>query len=69
MQRKNYPADFKAKVSLEAIREHRTIAELSSAFEVHATMINRWKAYVVENLSLLFSEKSKQKEKDNEELV
>jgi transposase len=39
MQRKNYPADFKAKVSLEAIREQRTMAELSGAFAVHSTMI------------------------------
>ena len=57
MQRKNYPADFKAKVSLEAIREQRTMAELSGAFSVHSTMISRWKRHVLDNLSLLFSEK------------
>jgi putative transposase len=69
MQRKSYPADFKAKVSLEAIRESRTMAELSSAFGVHGAMISRWKRHVLENLSSLFSEKCQQKEKDNDELV
>ena len=69
MQRKSYSSDFKAKVSLEAIRDHRTTAELTSAFGVHSTMISRWKQHVLENLASLFSEKVKQKEKDNEELI
>jgi len=69
MQRKNYPADFKAKVSLEAIREQRTMAELSGAFAVHGTMISRWKRHVLENLSSLFSEKNKEKDHNTEELV
>lgn len=57
MQRKSYPADFKARVALEAIRESRTVAELSSAFEVHSTMITRWKRQVLEQLAILFSER------------
>jgi putative transposase len=69
MQRKSYPADFKAKVSLEAIRESRTMAELTSAFGVHSTMISRWKRHVLENLASLFSEKMKQKDKNNDELI
>jgi transposase-like protein len=69
MQRKSYPADFKAKVSLEAIRESRTMAELTSAFGVHSTMISRWKRHVLENLASLFSEKMQQNDKDNDELI
>lgn len=69
MQRKNYPADFKAKVSLEALREQRTMAELSGAFSVHSTMISRWKQHVLDNLSVLFSEKNKNKDHDNENLI
>ena len=41
--RKNYPKEFKARVALEAIREQKTIAELSSEYEVHSTLIARWK--------------------------
>ena len=69
MQRKRYSADFKAKVALEATRENRTSAELSSAYGVHSTMISRWKKHMLENLPGIFSDKAKRKEKDNEELV
>jgi transposase-like protein len=69
MQRKSYPADFKAKVSLEAIRESRTMAELTSAFGVHSTMISRWRRHVLDNLASLFSEKMQQKDKNNDELI
>ena len=69
MQRKRHSADFKAKVSLEAIRESRTMAELSSVFGVHGTMISRWKRHVLENLPSLFSKKVVQKDKDTDELI
>ncbi len=69
MQRKRHSADFKAKVSLEAIRESRTMAELSSVFGVHGTMISRWKRHVLENLPSLFSDKVAKKDKDSDELI
>jgi putative transposase len=69
MQRKSYPADFKAKVSLEAIRESRTMAELTSVFGVHSTIISRWKRHVLDNRTILFSDKIQKKDKNNEELI
>lgn len=69
MKRKRYSADFKAKVALEAARENRTSAELSSAYGVHPTMITRWKKHMLEHLPGVFSDKAKQKDKDTEELV
>jgi len=69
MLRKSYPSEFKAKVALEALRENRTAAELSSAFGVHSTMITRWKRHVLDQLPCLFSDKIKQKDNDQEELI
>jgi len=69
MKRKRYSADFKAKVALEAARENRTSAELSSAYGVHPTMITRWKKHMLEHLPGVFSDKAKQKDKETEELV
>ena len=34
---------FKAKVVLEALKEQKTLAELSSQFGIHAMMISNWK--------------------------
>ena len=69
MQRKSYPGDFKAKVAIEAIREFKTVAELSSIFGVHSTMITRWKKEAIEKLPALFSDKNERKQKDDDELT
>src|SRR5512139_1142911 len=52
-KRKQYTAQFKAKVALEAIRGEKTVAELASQYEVHPTMINNWKRQVLEEASNL----------------
>ena len=39
-KRKNHSPEFKAKVALEALKGERSVAELSSQFGVHPTMIH-----------------------------
>ena len=46
-QRRRFSADFKAKVTLEAIREQRTINELASEYGVHPNLIREWKKHLV----------------------
>jgi transposase len=41
--RKHYSADFKANVTLEAIRGDLALAELATKHGVHHTMIASWK--------------------------
>lgn len=67
--KRQHPPAFKAKVALEAIRETKTMAELSSLYGVHTTQIKRWKEAALAGLSELFSDKRKQREKDGEELT
>jgi transposase len=67
--RRVHPAAFKAKVALEAIKEQRTIAELSSLYGVHSTQITKWKRQALDILSAGFSEKQKQKEQDDRGLI
>jgi len=66
--RKNYSASFKAKVALEAVKQEKTISQLSSEYGVHANQINQWRKRVLEELPDIFSQKRKKKEKDTEEL-
>ncbi len=64
--RKNYPASFKAKVVLSALREEATLAELSSQYGIHATMINRWKREALLSIEAGFSGELDSKQKDKE---
>ena len=54
--------EFKAKVALEAIKNERTIAELSSALEVHPNLITKWKKRLIASLPELFDGKTNKKE-------
>ena len=45
-KRKVYPKELRARVALEAIKENKTIAELSSEYEVHSNMISKWKKHL-----------------------
>lgn len=55
-KRKQYSAQFKAKVALAAIRGEKTTAELASQFEVHPTMINNWKRQLLDEASEIFEQ-------------
>jgi len=56
-KRKTFSAAFKAKVAIEAIREEKSISELSTQFEVHPNMIRAWKKqFLSESESLLINE-------------
>jgi len=63
MSRKIYPAKFKAKVALEAIKEEKTLNELSSLYEVSPKVIRSWKKYFLEHMEELFEKNSKSKDK------
>ena len=52
--RKHHSKEFKAKVALAALKGDKTMAELSSEYEVHAAMITRWRNEAKEGLSGIF---------------
>jgi transposase len=56
--RRRFSAEFKAKVALEAIKGHETVAELATRHGLHPTQIAAWKREAVEKLALVFDEKN-----------
>lgn len=52
--RRTHAPSFKAKVALAAIKGDKTLAELSSEFEVHQNQITEWKQLLQQHASDVF---------------
>jgi len=64
-----FSAEFKAKVALEAIRGHKTGAELASEYKLHTTQIAQWKKQALAQLSDSFSSKAGRKKVVEDETI
>ena len=53
-KRKKHSEEFKAKVALEAVKGIKTLSELSSAYQVHPTVIGHWKRQLVNGAAAPF---------------
>src|SRR5579862_9295278 len=58
--RKQYSADFKAKVVKEMLREEKTVGQLVAEYEVHSNMLYRWREQMLAGLPGLFSDQAVQ---------
>jgi putative transposase len=67
--RRGHDAALKARVALEALKEEKTMAQLSSEFGVHVNQIRQWRQKLLEELPSLFSDRRKKKDKEGEELL
>lgn len=67
--RRVYDSAFKARVALEALKEEKTMAQLSSEFGVHINQIRQWRQKLVDELPSLFSDRRRKKDKEGEELL
>ena len=67
--RRKFNPEFKAKVALEAVKNQKTLAELSQHFEVNPVTISKWKTEFLENMSSVFGgEKGKIQDEDSPEM-
>ncbi len=56
-KRKSYSAEFKARVTREALREEKSLSEIASAYGVHPNMVRKWREQALAGLPGLFSRK------------
>ena len=59
-KRKSYDSKLKARVALEALKGELTMAELSSKYGIHHSLILRWKKQMLKELPNIFSQGKKQ---------
>lgn len=64
--RRKFTAEFKAKVSIEALKERETITELARKYDLHPNQIANWKREFLSKASLVFSEESSVEDKTQE---
>jgi putative transposase len=68
-QRKQYSAEFKARVALEALKGQKTMNELVGMYGVHPTQIIKWKNHLQSELPQLFSNRRDKRAQDQEALT
>jgi transposase-like protein len=67
-KRRRYSAKVKSRVALEALKEQKTLNELSSEFDVHSNQISLWKKQLQAEAEHVFSNKRHRREKEQEHL-
>lgn len=68
-KRRLHDIAFKTKVVLAALKEQKTLAQLSSEFEVSANQISSWKNEIIKGLPTLFGAKSTDLTPEKEEEI
>ncbi len=60
-ERKNRSAQIKAKIALEAIKQQKTVSEITGQYGVHATQVNAWKKQALDMIPEAFTGQAKRK--------
>lgn len=57
--RKQYPAEIKAKIVLEILKEEKSIAQIASEYGIHPSLLNKWRNVAIQKLPSLFTDETK----------
>ena len=66
-KRRQFTAEFKARVVRAALREDKTLAELAGQFDVHPNQITEWKRRVLESMPDVFGRRKAAEARDVED--
>jgi len=59
---------FKAKAALELVKEEKSVGELAALYEVHYTLLHKWRRELLEGLPRIFEDPRK-KERDDKDAI
>jgi transposase-like protein len=68
-QRRKFSSAIKARVAIEAIKGHHSVAELAGEHQVHPSQITQWKKQLLDSAEQVFSDRRVSEQKDQEELL
>lgn len=63
-KRRVFPAKFKSKVALQAVKNLKTINELASEYDVHPNQVTQWKKQLLDGCNTLFEDRRGKKKPD-----
>jgi len=67
-KRRNFSADLKAKVAIEAIKGQRTVSEIAARYNVHPNVVTQWKKALLEHAPEAFGDSRARDRAADEEL-
>jgi transposase-like protein len=67
-QRRNFSAEMKSRIALEAIKGQRTIQEIASHYGVHPNQVTNWKKQAAEGMPMVFADR-RSKSDNNDEVL
>jgi len=67
-KRRNHSPGFKVKVAMAALQGDKTLAELSSQYDIHVNQIQTWRNQLKDNIGSLFDSGIDQR-KDHEQQI
>jgi len=62
MQKRKFSPEFKVKVVLEALKEEKTLSEISSEYQIHPNLLRGWRKEFLEKASGVFDEAKQRKD-------
>lgn len=67
-QRRNFTAEFKTKVVLEAIKGQRTLNEIAQRYSIHPNQIVQWKKQALAHMPAAFADRSGRRQQEDDQL-
>lgn len=68
-KRRNFSAEFKARVALEALRGELTVSQIGAKHGVHANVVANWKKQALEGMAAVFESAPSHSQMDREKEI